>query len=145
MPPVIQQIPQVIWQISISREPKPEKPAKKEKDTHGTRKHSSALGSKIAFFQFVCLVFVLFVFLLVFLFTGCRDLPDDRRYLANKKRHLCVRLHANIAKTKNNTYFYNLQKPTPHEYPFCLSHQTRRRMARERRRAYYSCVTLKRM
>ena len=67
-----------------------------------------------------CFCFVCF-FCCFFLFTGCRDLPDDRRYLANKKRHLCVRLHANIAKTKNNTYFYNLQKPTPHKYPFCSS------------------------
>ena len=59
-----------------------------------------------------------FLFLFVCIF---RDLPDDRSYLPDNKRHLTcvlVRFHANIAKAKKNTHFYNLQKPTPHEYPF---------------------------
>ena len=59
----------------------------------------------------------------LFWFTFYRDLPDDGRYLPDNKRHLCVRFHANMPKVffkKNSKHFYNLQKPTPHEYPFFI-------------------------
>ena len=52
-----------------------------------------------------------------FWFTFYRDLPDDRRYLPDNKRHVSVRLRANIAKAQKKTHFCNLQKPTPMSIP----------------------------